>query len=266
MRILAIVSGEYGRRNVKNLQQNGPPEWQIETWQAPAVLPPVIDYPEDYLPQSFPAADLILSFAEARGVAELIPDIVTLTGATGVIVSVDNDAWLPTGLARQLREWCARAGAVCVTPRPLCSLTTTDFGVARNQRVPYLSPVISEFAQYFGQPSLLLTFDEDDRTVISARVERDAVCGCARHVAERLAGLPAEELLERAGLLHHHYPCLASMVKLADFNHDTLMHESGNLLKDSLRPQVKPLLKDLYITPEGLADDPPADQADAPAA
>jgi len=265
MRILAIVSGEYGRRNVQNLQTNGPADWQIETWQAPGALPPVIDYPEDYLPQSFSPADLILSFAEARGVAELIPDIVTLTGAAGVIVSVDNDAWLPTGLARQLREWCARAGAVCVTPRPLCSLTETDFGVARNQRVSYLSPVITEFARYFGQPSLLLTFDEQDRTVISAQVERDAVCGCARHVAERLAGLPAEELLERAGLLHHHYPCLASMVKLADFNHDTLMHESGNLLKENLRPQVKPLLQDLYITPQGRSESPSDDEAGQPA-
>lgn len=253
MRILAIVSGEYGNRHVRNLRENGPQDWQIETWQAPAVLPPVIDYPEDYLPESFPPADLILSFAEHRGVAELVPEIVTMTGAQAVIAAVDNDAWLPTGLARQLREWCARAGAVCVTPKPLCSLTESDFGVARNQRVSYYSELITEFARYFGQPSLLLTFDEETRTVASVQVERDAVCGCARYVAEKLVGIPAEEVIERAGLLHHHYPCLASMTKLAEFNRDTLMHESGNLLKDNLRPQVKPLLKDQYIVPQGLS-------------
>ena len=39
-------------------------EWTIEVWRAPTVLPPVIDYPEDYLPEALPPADLILSFAE----------------------------------------------------------------------------------------------------------------------------------------------------------------------------------------------------------
>jgi hypothetical protein len=84
-------------------------------------------------------------------------------------------------------------------------------------------------------------------------VQRDAVCGCARQVAERLVGLAAAEVDEKAGLLHHHYPCLASMVKLPDYNKDTLMHESGHLLQDNLRPQVKPYIKDRYITPEGKA-------------
>lgn len=41
------------------------------------------------------------------------------------------------------------------------------------------------------------------------------------------------------------------MVKLPDFNKDTLMHESGNLLKDDLRPQLKPYIQDLYIKPNG---------------
>ena len=74
MRILAIISGEYGRRHVANIRENGPQSWLISEWQAPAVLPPVIDYPEDYLPESFEKADLILSFAELKGVAELLPD------------------------------------------------------------------------------------------------------------------------------------------------------------------------------------------------
>ena len=75
MRLLAIVSGEYGQRHVTNIRTHGPSTWTIETWQAPAVLPPVVDYPEDHLPESFPPADLILSFAELPGVAELLPDI-----------------------------------------------------------------------------------------------------------------------------------------------------------------------------------------------
>ena len=83
MRILAVISGEYGKRHVENIRVNGPPDWQIETWQAPAVLPPIVDYPEDHLPEGFAPADLVLSFGEHKGIAELLPDIAKIT--------LDND-------------------------------------------------------------------------------------------------------------------------------------------------------------------------------
>jgi hypothetical protein len=249
MRILAIISGEYGRRHVENLQAHGPSSWLIEVWQAPLVLPPVIDYPEDYLPESYSPADLILSFAEHKGVAELLPDIARMTKAQAVIVAVDDDAWLPRGLARQLHEWLSRDGVACATPKPLCSLTETDFGVTRRQRQTYHNPLISEFARLFGQPKLRLEIDPETRTIAAAQVERDAVCGCTRYVAERLVGLSVDEVEEQAGLLHHHYPCLASMLKLPEFNQDTLMHASGNLLKDDVGAQVKPYKNTRYLSP-----------------
>ena len=248
MRILAIISGEYGRRHVENLTAHGPTEWEIHTWQAPAVLPPILDYPEDYLPEALPPADLILSFAEQRGVAELLPDIARMTGAQGVIAAVDNEAWLPRGLARQLRGWLEQIGVACATPKPLCSLTDQDYGIARRQRLTYDSPVIAEFAHYFGQPELKIEIDPETRTITAVQVQRDAVCGCARFVAERLVGLSADEAGEQAGLLHHHYPCLASMGIDPDFG-DTLMHISGNVLKDNVEAQVRPFKRTQYIAP-----------------
>ena len=38
MRILAIISGEYGQRHVDNIRAHGPTDWVIEVWKAPAVL------------------------------------------------------------------------------------------------------------------------------------------------------------------------------------------------------------------------------------
>lgn len=254
MQILAIISGEYGRRHVENIRANGPDEWEIETWVAPAVLPPVIDYPEDYLPESFEPADLILSFAEHKGVAELLPDIAEMTGATGVLVAVDNEAWLPRGLARQLHEWLERIGVACATPKPLCSLTENDFGVTRRQHQSYNCPVIAEFASFFGKPALEISVDEKTCTIVSADVQRDAVCGCTRYVAEGIIGMSVDEVEEKAGLLHHHFPCLASMVKLDDFNHDTLMHESGHILVDHIRDQIKPYKSTRYISPGNRSD------------
>jgi hypothetical protein len=144
-------------------------------------------------------------------------------------------------------------GIPCATPKPLCSLTETDYGVTRRQRLAYHSPLIAEFARYFGQPKLKLVIDPESRTIQSAEIERDAVCGMARFVAEGLIGLSVEEAEEKAGLLHHHFPCLASMGKDTDFN-DTLMHVSGNVIKDDVRQQVKPYRQNLYIEPGSRSD------------
>ena len=59
-------------------------------------------------------------------------------------------------------------------------------------------------------------------------------------------GISIDDAEEKAGLLHHHYPCMASMGIDSDFN-DTLMHISGNLMKESVTRQVKPYKR--YITP-----------------
>ena len=253
MKILAIINGEYGARHVANIRKNGPAEWQISVWQAPTQFPLIIDYPEDYLPEKLPPADLILSFAEHKGVAELLPEIAGMTGAKAVIAPVDNEAWLPRGLARQLRGWLERMDVACVTPKPLCSLTEIDYGVTRRQRNQYDHPFITEFASYFGQPELKLSIDPESRLITSAVVIRDAVCGCARHVAENLVGVSVEAAEEKAGLLHHHYPCLASMGKDIDFG-DTLMHVSGYILRDNISAQVKPFKSDQFISPGSRGD------------
>jgi hypothetical protein len=255
MRLLAVISGEYGQRHVTNLQEHGPKDWEIHVWKAPPILPPVIDYPEDHLPEDLPEVDLILSFAEHKGVAELLPEMVKMTGAKAVIAAVDNEAWLPRGLARQLRKWLEDMGVTCVTPKPLCSLTEEDFGVTLRERIPYEDATISEFAQYFGQPSLKLSIDPGTRKITKAEVERDAVCGCVRFVAEGLVGLSASEAEEKAGLLHHHYPCMASMLRDPDFNNDTLMHASGNVTKANVAAQVRPFLDVQYLRPGKRAED-----------
>lgn len=253
MRILAVYSGEYGLRHIANIRTQAPAEWEIASWQAPLILPPVIDYPEDFLPASLPGCDLLISLAEHRGVAELVPDICRLTGARAVIAAIDNETWLPRGLARQLRGWLAAMDVACVTPKPLCSLTSTHFSLARRERVAYSDPLIAEFARYFGQPHLRLTLDPVSRAIVATAVERDAVCGCARFVAERLVGVGADEAEQEAGMLHHHFPCLASMGIDPDFG-DTLMHVSGNLLRDDVAAQVRAFKQVAYIAPGVRSD------------
>lgn len=253
MRILAIISGDYGRRHVDNIRANGPADWTVAVWQAPAILPPMIDYPEDYVPETLPQADLILNFGEHRGIPELIPDVVRVSGARAVIAGIDSEEWLPRGLARQLRGWLADMGVVCVTPKPLCALTDTHYTMKRDEKIAYDDPLIATFARHFGQPDLRITIDEKTGLIASVEVVRDAVCGCARFVAEGLVGASADEAEEKAGLLHHHYPCLAAMGIDADYG-DTLMHVSGNLLKKNVNDQVKPYKDTRYVRPGKLSE------------
>jgi hypothetical protein len=247
MRILAIISGEYGQRHVDNMRARGPEEWEVEVWQTPAVLPLIVDYPEDYVPDSLPPADLVLAFGEHKGVAELIPEVAKVTGARAVIAGVDREEWLPRGLARQLRRWLEDMGVTSVTPKPLCSLTETHYNVRRH-KIEYDDPLIAEFARHFGQPAFEIAVDPEERTITEVKVTRDAFCGCAYYVAKGLVGVGADEAEFEAGMLHHHYPCLAGMVKDPDFN-DTLMHVSGHILKEEVAEQVREYKEELFIVP-----------------
>jgi len=247
MHILAIITGEYGQRHVDNMRAHQPPGWEVEVWRAPSFYPPIIDYPEDHVPESLPAADLILSFAEHRGVAELLPEVVRRTGAHSVVVPVDREEWLPRGLARQLRRWLAEMDVECVTPKPLCTLTETHYNVKRH-RIEYDDPLIAEFARHFGRPEFRVAVNPETRDIVEIDVTRDAVCGCARHVAQELLGVPVDDAEHLAGLLHHHYPCLASMGKDTDFD-DTIMHVSGNIMKKQIGDQVSPHKEVRYIVP-----------------
>lgn len=248
MHLLAIFTGEYGERHIENIRKYAPVSWVISTWQAPTRFPLVIDYPEDYLPPEVPRADLILSFAEHKGVAELLPDLAQRCEAKAVLAPIDNEAWLPRGLARQLRGWLENINIACATPKPLCSLTENDYSLSRRQRISYHSREISEFARHFGRPQFHVVVNELTRCIDHVEVQRDSVCGCARYVARGLIGVNVDEAEEKSGLLHHHYPCLASMGIDSDFD-DTLLHVSGNIFKDEIGDQVKPFKRIQYIAP-----------------
>jgi hypothetical protein len=74
-------------------------------------------------------------------------------------------------------------------------------------------------------------------------------------VANGLAGLPVSEAEFEAGMLHHHYPCLAGMTQDHDYR-DTLMHVSGHLLRQAVHAEVADYLEPtVYLRPHGRSDD-----------
>ena len=239
MRILAVIQAKYGQRIVDNVREQGPRHWEVLVWVAPRFLPPIVDDPEEFLPEDPPQVDLILSLVENRSASELIPDLAVLTGARAVIAPVDNRAWLPRGMMRQVEHRLAAKSISSAFPTPFCSLEVQ----------PGQHPLIQEFATHFGRPKLEIQVQ--DGQIARASIVRAAPCGSTRFVAQRLVGVPIEEAEERAGLAHHHYPCLASMAMDDDFE-DTLMHRSGLMTKLAVHDPLRPLLKErtVYIRPD----------------
>lgn len=239
MRIYAAIQGEYGQRIVDNLIEHGPQDWEVLVWEAPRFLPIIVDDPEEFLPEDPPRADLILSLVENRSASELIPDLAVVAGAQAVIAPVDNRAWLPRGMMRQIGHRLAAESISSAFPVPFCSLEVE----------PGQHPLIQEFATHFGRPKLEIEVDSD--RIARVDILREAPCGSTRLVAQRLIGIPIEDAEEQAGLAHHHHPCLASMAMDDEFE-DTLMHRSGLMTKLAVHEPLQPFLKErtVYIRPD----------------
>jgi hypothetical protein len=250
--ILAVTQGQWGERIADNVHRFAPATWTVHRWAAPRALPLLIDDPADFLPPTFSKADLILALGETAAVAQLIPDIVKMARAKSVIAPIDRNESLPPGLAAQLRNWLTDLGVAVAFPKPFCSLTDSTY----NQPpivVTYDDPIIRRFAQHFGKPQLRVTVTAD-KHISAVEVERDSACGCARFVAQGLMGMSVEEAEYEAGMLHHHYPCLASMNQDAGYN-DTLMHVSGHILRLTVKEQIEDHLEPTpYLSPPGRVE------------
>ena len=259
-RVLAVTQGLWGERIAENVATHAPRDWEVNVWSAPRLIPPIVDDPDEFLPDELPPTDLLLSLGEVSGLAQLVPDIVRMTGARAVLAPIDRAESLPSGLALQLEGWLAEAGVPIVFPMPFCSLTPETIN-RPPRRASYDDPLIKRFAMHFGRPIFEVAVEKGRLTEV--QVVRDAACGCARHVADGLVDVSLEDASEQAGLLHHHFPCLASMNKDPDYQ-DTLMHVSGNFLKEAVNEALEPYRSQKpYLRPSGYSE---ADQPTSPQA
>jgi len=226
MRILVAIQGNYGQRIADNIRKYGPADWKVHSYTFPQDLPAIIDDADAFLPKELPEADLLISLGEHPGVAQMIPDMVKKSGAKAVIAPADNRVWLPAGLARQIRRKLESMEVAMVYPVPFCTLAEKD---SQN-------PHIREFAKYFGKPEADIELDKD--RIKRVVVIKGAPCGCSPYVADGLAGVWERDAVEKAGLLHHQYPCLSTMVMDQEFE-DTLMHRAGLMTKLAVEKAIK---------------------------
>jgi hypothetical protein len=241
---------------VDHIRLRGPADWTVHILEPPPFLPIIVDYPDDFLPEDVPQADLVLALVESPSSAQLVPDIARRAGAGAVLCPIDNSAWVPTGLKNQLQSEMKEAGVESVFPKPFCTLTEEAAGYGRAAQ-PYTSRLVSEFAAHFGRPRVELQVDEGTGTITQIQVTRGSACGATEYAARKLEGTSVEKAVPKVGLVSHQYPCLASMDRetiddrLGD---DTLMHVSGYVVNEEFEKKLEPFKEPpRYFTPDGKA-------------
>ena len=227
MRILLVIQGDHGMRYVEALKNHGPSDWVIDHYAFAAKLSIGVDDSwDDILPSDLPQYDLMLMLQEEPVVVEMAPDLAKLTGVKAIIAPIENKAYLPSGLARQVSKKLAKKGIEMIHPLVFCSITEDDSE----------NPYIKEFARYFGRPKVEITLDKDK--VGGVKVLRDAPCGNTRYVAQHLVGVPVKDAVEQSGLMHHAHPCTTTMTMDPEIG-DTLMHHAGLLTKQAVGEAIK---------------------------
>ena len=222
MQLLVVTQGKWGQRIADHLRVTLPHNWNVVTWQGPAVLPVVLDDPDEFLPNGLPPSQLLLVLTESPGMTDLSPALARLCDAQAVIVPVDHRPWAPTGLVRQVRKRLQAMDVGSAFPMPFCNLSPRE-----NQH-----PLIRAFAQRYGLPELVCRTENGH--VVSCELTREAPCGNTRYTVQRIIGLPVEDAPRQAGLMHHYYPCWGGME--GDPVHDThtLLHIAATMAQKSV--------------------------------
>ena len=218
------VGGRYFERVLAYL--SGASRADVDAYQVPRSLPPVLDDASEYLPSELGAGDVIIAINIHPELLLEIPNMVGGGSTQALIAPIEDPNWVKPGLQRQVTQACARNEMESAFPKPFCALEPS-------------TPAITDFCKQFkvGVPEFRLEVREGK--VAAAEAVRGSPCGLTAFVAKQLVGLPADESLpEKAGQFHHGYPCLSSMA-MDPATGDTIMHKSLDIIREAVREALE---------------------------
>ncbi len=234
IRIFFVIMKDqkYGRRIVENIAVRGFPHWIYGVHEFDKVPPASVlldESPEldNYLPDSLPECDLVISLGLPSELQATVPIIVERCKAKAVIIAVDDSSWVPPGLKRQLIDEFERLGVGYAFPKPLCSLEETG------------DPIIDIFTRHFGKPKLKIELEKG--VIRRIEVVRGAPCGSTWYITDKLVGThinPREKLWKELAKAHHVYPCLASMQIDPEIG-DAILHKSQYIIREAVDQALK---------------------------
>jgi hypothetical protein len=221
---IAHVGGRYAERVIAHLSAASPGD--VSAYQVPRALPLVVDDPAEFLPGGLAAGEVIIAINLHPDLLLEIPSMVGGGSVRALIAPIEDPNWVKPGLQRQVTQACARYEIESAFPKPFCALECS-------------TPAIAEFCEQFRVGIPTFRIHQAGGKVAAVEVLRGSPCGLTDFVGQSLVGLPADETLpEKAGQLHHSYPCLASMA-LDPETGDTVMHASLNLIRERVAQALR---------------------------
>ena len=205
----------------------------------PPNLPPFLDNPNDYLPNSPPKADVVIPIGIHLDILAEIPSVASRCEAKAVIVPIENRNWCPPALRARLLDELNALGVESAFPKPFCALEESG------------SKVIDEFIRRYsiGRPKLDMEFE--GYLIKNVVVRRSAPCGDTWYVAQKLRFTHVKDLNQNTSNAHHGYPCTASMDVDPELG-DTILHKAGYIIRQEVHAALLRALvaKKFPLTPE----------------
>jgi hypothetical protein len=124
--------GRYAERVIAHLLTMSP--GNVDAYQVPTSLPPVLDDAAEYLPAELGAGDVIVAINIHPEMLLEIPTMVAGAATRALIAPIEDPNWIKQGLQKQLTQECARRNMESAFPKPFCALEPA-------------TPVIQEFCE-----------------------------------------------------------------------------------------------------------------------
>ena len=209
----------------------------------PAVLPYVIENPEQFVPPDIPPHDALLVIQIHD---QILLEILKHCGRWGtkcVIVPLEAPDWITHSARTQAQALCRESGVEIAFPKPFCGFKPAPGGA------------LAAFRDYFhiGYPEVELVVEEG--LITRAKVVASGACGSTYYIARWLIGRSIEDdlLTEVISKRLHSFPCTASMERDPELGDDTPLHIAGqahNMILTKVK-DIPPPLADHVLSPHG---------------
>ena len=200
------------------------------TAKTPSKLPAFIEEPEKLLPKNPPLCDIILTVGLHHDILAATPALAKKTGAKAVIAPMENRAWCPRGLRRQLEDTLAETGVECAVPKPFCSLEESG------------KPVIDSFIRRYRVGKPRVEVKTSGNRVTDVQVLRSAPCGSTWYVAQQIKWTRIADLEDTVAVAHHSFPCTASMDVDPEIG-EPILHVAGYAIREAMKQAVNKSLE-----------------------
>ncbi|MFW6159200.1 MAG: DUF166 family protein, partial [Planctomycetota bacterium] len=151
------------------------------TLDLPALLPYLLEQPEEHLPRDVPPHDILLAIHIHEQVLLEVLRACPAWGTRGVVVPLEAPDWVSGSARQQAADMCRHNDIQIDFPKPFCRFD------------PPADGPLDQFRRSFhiGQPDVRL--DVQDGRIENTHVDVSAACGATYYVARWLEGRRVDE-------------------------------------------------------------------------